>query len=63
MYPPVLMESIAVCTCCQPLIIDLVRSPLPVVRTWRGAVGVGTDASGVRALEEARVSTSFLNCN
>ena len=59
LYPPALMKSIDICTCCQPLIIDLVRSPLSVVRKWRGAVGVGPDASGVRALEEARVSTFF----
>ena len=53
------MENIDICTCSQSLIIDLATSPLPVVRTWRGAVGVGPDASGMRALEEARVS-SFL---
>ena len=51
------MENIDICTCCQPLIIDLVTSPL---RTWRGAVGVGPDASGMRALEEARVSSFFM---
>ena len=54
------MENIDIYTCCQPLIIDLVTSPLPVVCTWRGAVGLRPDASGMRALEEARVSSFFM---